>query len=154
MSALSQSSAASKADAGIAYCFEDLAVGMSASMTRTITESDVAKFATVTGDHNPLHLDPEYAATTIFKERIAHGMLTASFIPAVFATKLPGGGGIYVSQNLKFRAPVKIGDSVTARVEITGLIPEKHFATFKTQCFVGDKLVVDGEATLLVPSRQ
>jgi 3-hydroxybutyryl-CoA dehydratase len=133
--------------------FEDLAVGMTASYSKTVSEKDILQFAEATGDRNPLHMDAAFAAKTIFKERIAHGILTAGFISATFASKLPGPGGIYVSQSLKFKAPVKIGDVVTARVEITGLAPEKKFVNFRTQCFVGDKIVLDGEATLMLPSR-
>lgn len=133
--------------------FEDLAVGMSASIVRVVTDADIRKFAEATGDANPLHLDEDFAKTTIFKGRIAHGMLTASLISSVFATRLPGAGCIYVSQGFTFKAPVRIGDAVTARVEVTGLVPQKKFVTFKTQCFVGEKIVVEGEAVLLVPSR-
>lgn len=133
--------------------FEDMAVGAAASLTKVVTEADIVKFADATGDRNPLHLDAAFAATTIFKERIAHGILSAGVISATFASKLPGPGGIYISQNLRFKAPVKIGDAVTACVEVTALVPEKKFVTFKTQCFVGDKLVVDGEATLMLPGR-
>jgi 3-hydroxybutyryl-CoA dehydratase len=133
--------------------FEDLAIGMSASITRTMTDADIRKFADATGDTNPIHLDEEFAKASIFKTRIAHGMLTASHISSVFATRLPGAGCIYVSQSFTFKAPVRIGDAVTARVEVTGLVPEKRFAIFKTQCLVGEKVVVEGEAVLKVPSR-
>ena len=133
--------------------FEDLAVGQAATFSKTVTEADIVLFAGVSGDTNPVHLDAEYAATTIFKGRIAHGMLSAGFISAVFGTKLPGPGAIYVSQSLKFKAPVRIGDTVTARVEVVALAPEKKFATFKSQCLVGGKVVIDGEATLMVPTR-
>ncbi len=133
--------------------FEDLSVGMSASITRTMTDEDIRKFAEATGDTNPIHLDEEFAANSIFKTRIAHGMLTASHISSVFATRLPGAGCIYVSQEFKFKAPVRIGDDVVARVEVTGFVPEKKFVIFKTQCLVGEKVVVEGEAVLKVPSR-
>jgi 3-hydroxybutyryl-CoA dehydratase len=133
--------------------FEDLAIGMSASITRTMTDADIRKFADATGDTNPIHLDEEFAKASIFKTRIAHGMLTASHISSVFATRLPGAGCIYVSQSFTFKAPVRIGDAVTARVEVTGLVPEKRFAIFRTQCLVGEKVVVEGEAVLKVPSR-
>ena len=135
------------------YFFEDLREGMSDSFTKTVTEADIVKFAEVSGDTNPVHLDAAYAATTRFKQRIAHGMLSAGFISAVFGTKMPGPGSIYVAQSLKFRAPVKIGDSVTAKVEVTARAPEKKFVTFKTQCLVGDTVVIDGEATLMVPTK-
>lgn len=136
-----------------AYFFEDLAVGQSATFTKTVTEADIVKFAEISGDTNPVHLDAAYAATTMFKQRIAHGMLSVGFISAVFGTVMPGPGSIYVAQNLKFKAPVKIGDTVTARVEVTGNIPEKKFVTFKTQCMVNQKVVIDGDATLMVPTR-
>lgn len=133
--------------------FEDLALGMSASITRTMTDEDIRKFAEATGDTNPIHLDEAFARSTIFKTRIAHGMLTASHISSVFATRLPGAGCIYVSQEFRFKAPVRIGDDVTARVEVAGFVPEKKFVIFKTQCLVGEKVVVEGEAVLKVPSR-
>ena len=133
--------------------FEDLAIGMSASITRTMTDADIRKFADATGDTNPIHLDEEFAKASIFKTRIAHGMLTASHISSVFATRLPGAGCIYVSQGFTFKAPVRIGDAVTARVVVTGFVAEKEFASFKTQCLVGEKVVVEGEAVLKVPSR-
>ncbi|MEQ9447768.1 MAG: MaoC family dehydratase [Rhodospirillaceae bacterium] len=133
--------------------FENLSVGMSASVTRPVTEMDVFKFADVSGDSNPIHLDEECASASVFKTRVAHGMLTASFISAVLGTKLPGSGAIYVNQSLKFKAPVKIGDRVTTRVEVAEKNPDRNRVTFKTQCFVGDKLVVDGEAMLMVPGR-
>lgn len=135
------------------YYFEELSVGQSAVFGKTVTEADIAAFAGVSGDTNPVHLNEEWAKNTMFKGRIAHGMLSAAFISTVFGTKLPGPGCIYVSQMLKFKAPVKIGDTVMARVEITALTPEKKFATFKTTCTVGEKIVLDGEATLMVPSK-
>jgi len=135
------------------YFFEDLRIGLAAEFSKTITEADIEIYASVSGDTNPIHLNADYAAGTIFKDRIAHGMLTASFISAVFGTRLPGHGAIYVSQSLKFRAPVKIGDTVCARVEVVELIPKKKFAVFYTTCAVGDTMVLDGQATLWVPSR-
>lgn len=135
------------------YYFEELSVGQSAVFGKTVTEADIAAFAGVSGDTNPVHLNEEYAKNTMFKGRIAHGMLSAAFISTVFGTKLPGPGCIYVSQLLKFKAPVKIGDTVMARVEVTALVPEKKFVTFKTTCTVGDKVVLDGEATLMVPTK-
>jgi len=148
MSSAAQASAATQS-----YFFEDLKPGQTATFTKTVTEAEIIKFAEVSGDTNPVHLDAEYAAGTIFKQRIAHGMLSAGFISAVFGTLMPGPGAIYVAQNLKFKAPVKIGDVVTARVEVTGSAPEKKFVMFKTQCLVNDKVVIDGDATLMVPSR-
>ena len=140
-------------DASPQTLFEDLAVGMSASITRRMTDEDIRKFAEATGDANPIHLDEAFAAKSIFGTRIAHGMLTASLISSVFATRLPGAGCIYVSQDFKFKAPVRIGDDVTARVEVTGFVPHKKFVIFKTQCLVGLRAVVEGEAVIMVPSR-
>lgn len=135
------------------FIFEDLAVGMSAAFAKTVTEADIGIYAGVTGDFNPAHVNEEFAKDTMFKGRIAHGMLSAGFISTVLGTKLPGPGCIYVSQTLKFKAPVHIGDTVTARVEVTGTVPEKKFVILRTVCSVADKVVIDGEATLLVHSR-
>ena len=133
--------------------FEDMAVGMHATFAKTITDADLVLFVGVSGDTNPVHLDEDYAAGTQFKGRVAHGALTASFISTVLGTKLPGPGSIYVAQTLKFRAPVHVGDTVTARCEVTGIVPDRKFVIFKTQCFVRETLVIDGEATLKLPSR-
>lgn len=134
------------------HYFEDLKVGMTDVYSRTITESDIVLFCGISGDTNPLHLNKEYAARTRFRGVIAHGMLPASLISAVLGTKLPGPGAIYVSQNCRFRAPVRAGDTVVARATVTELVPEKHHARLETTCRVGGKIVIDGEATLLVPS--
>lgn len=133
--------------------FEDLSIGQSATFGKTISEADILMFAGVSGDTNPVHLDAEYAAATPFKERIAHGMLSAGLISAVLGTKLPGPGAVYVGQTLKFRAPVKIGDTVTARAEVIELDPSKRRVVLRTQCLIKGKVVVDGEATVMVPSR-
>jgi 3-hydroxybutyryl-CoA dehydratase len=133
--------------------FEDLTLGMEAELTRTVTDADVRAFAAVSGDDNPVHLDAAYAATTPFKERIAHGMLTASYISALLGVRLPGPGAIYISQTLSFRRPVKLGDEVIARVEITGLDPERARATFACKCSVGGKAVLEGEAVVMAPRR-
>lgn len=135
------------------YYFEELSVGQSAIFAKTVTEADIAAFAGVSGDFNPVHVNEDFAKDTLFKGRIAHGMLSAAFISTVFGMKLPGPGCIYVSQLLKFKAPVRIGDTVVARCEVTAMVPEKKFVTFKTTCSVGDKVVVDGEATLMVPTK-
>lgn len=135
------------------YFLEDLAVGMSAAYSKTVTASDIAKFAEVSGDNNPLHLDEAFAKTTRFKGRIAHGMLSAGFISTILGTQLPGPGSVYMSQSLRFTAPVRIGDTVTARAEITGIHAEKKRVTLATTCAVGDKVVIEGEALVLVPSR-
>lgn len=135
------------------YCFEDLAVGQSAEFGKTITDADIVLFAGISGDTNPLHLNDEYARQTMFKGRIAHGMLSAGLISTVFGTRLPGPGCIYVSQSLRFKAPVRVGETALARVEVTELVPEKRRAVFRTTVTVGATVVVDGEATLMVPSR-
>ena len=135
------------------YRFEDLQMGMTASVSRTVTEADILMFAGVSGDTNPVHLDAEFAASTMFGGRIAHGMLSAGLISAVFGTRLPGPGCIYLSQNLKFKAPVKIGDTVVARVTVKELKTEKRRATFSTVCTVGETVVLDGEAEIMVPAR-
>ena len=136
------------------YYFEDLKEGMQAVHSKTIGEADILMFAGVSGDTNPLHLDAEFAQDQHFGERIAHGMLSASLISTVIGTRLPGPGCIYVSQNLKFKAPVKIGDTVLARVEVTRLTTETRRARLKTTCLVGDVVVIEGDATVLVPSRK
>ncbi|HEY1722302.1 MAG TPA: MaoC family dehydratase [Magnetospirillaceae bacterium] len=132
---------------------EDLKVGMDAVMARTVTDADIVLYAGVSGDTNPIHLNQEYAATTIFKTRIAHGMLSAGFISAVLGTKLPGPGAVYVSQTLRFKAPVRVGDTVTARVEVTEIAMDRKRASFKTECLVGGKVVIEGDAVLMIPSR-
>jgi 3-hydroxybutyryl-CoA dehydratase len=126
---------------------------MSASFTRTVTEADIVLFTAVSGDLNPIHVNEEYARKTMFKGRIAHGILTAALISAVLGNQLPGPGCVYLSQTLKFLAPVKAGDTVTARATVTELVPEKKRVVLKTECFVDDKAVVDGEAVVMVPSR-
>lgn len=135
------------------YFFEDLKLGMVGIFAKTVTEADVIGFAGISGDFNPVHVNEAFAKDTMFKGRIAHGMLSAAFISTVFGTRLPGPGCIYISQALRFKAPVRIGDTVTARVEITELNADKKRATFKTACSVGDTVVLDGEATLMVPAR-
>ncbi len=135
------------------YFFEDLEVGMEASFRKTVEADDITAFAEISGDKNPVHLDDAYAAATIFKERIAHGMLTASYISAVFGTEMPGPGAIYVSQTLNFKAPVKIGDAVLAKVRVCELIAGKRRALFECQCLVDGKVVLEGQAMLMVPQR-
>ena len=133
--------------------FEDLSVGQTASFGKTVTEADILMFAAVSGDTNPVHINAEAAAASMFKERIAHGMLSAGFISAVLGTRLPGPGTIYLSQTLKFRAPVTIGQTVTATVEVTALDAAKKRATLKTTCAVAGKVVIEGEALVIPPSR-
>jgi 3-hydroxybutyryl-CoA dehydratase len=132
---------------------EDLSLGQSAELIRTVDEAAIVAFAAVTGDENPVHLDEAYAATTPFKTRIAHGMLSAAYISALIAGKLPGPGAIYMSQALKFTRPVKIGDVVTARATITAIDAEKGRVTLETVCEVDGKAVLEGEALIMVPRR-
>ncbi|MBX6369301.1 MAG: MaoC family dehydratase [Rhodospirillales bacterium] len=136
------------------YSIEDLSVGMTARYAKTITEADLVLFAGISGDCNPVHMNENYALSTPFKGRIVHGMLSASFLSTAIATKLPGPGSIYVSQNLKFRAPVRIGDTVEARVTIVEIVPAKNRVVLKTTCTVGETVVIDGDATVMVPTRQ
>lgn len=133
------------------YAFEDLSVGMSAVFSRTITDTDVRNFAGVSGDTNPMHLNHEYAQSTVFGDCIAHGMLTASFISTVIGTKLPGPGCLYVNQTLKFKAPVYIGETVFAKATVKELIPERRRAILLTECIVNDKVVLEGEAIVQLP---
>ena len=124
-------------DIGPGHFFEDLSIGMEARFAHTLTADDIAAFARVSGDFNPVHLDEAYAAATPFKRCIAHGILTASYISAVLGTKLPGPGCVYVSQTLTFKAPVYVGEEVIATVKITDLIPEKRRAIFFAVSKVG-----------------
>ncbi|HQS10932.1 MAG TPA: 3-hydroxybutyryl-CoA dehydratase [Xanthobacteraceae bacterium] len=133
--------------------FEDLTVGLSEELRKTIVSTDVVGFAEVTGDRNPIHLSEHFAAKTPFGTRIAHGLYTASLISAVLGTRLPGPGAVYISQTLNFRAPVKIGDVVVVRVEVAELIPERRRARLACTCKVGDELVLDGEAWVKVPAK-
>jgi 3-hydroxybutyryl-CoA dehydratase len=135
---------------------EDLAVGQRAETIRLVTQQDIEAFAEVSGDRNAVHLDADYAARTSFKGRVAHGMLSASFISGVLGTKLPGGGTIYVSQSLRFLAPVRPGDSVTTCVTIKEIRPtgrSRGEVVCSTTAHVGDVTVIEGEATVLVPKR-
>lgn len=134
-------------------CLEDLSVGQSARRSRTVTEADILAFAAVTGDENPVHMDEAYAAATPFKGRIAHGMLSAGYISAVLGVDLPGPGAIYLSQSLRFRRPVRIGDTVEATVTVAAIDRDKARVTLETVCSVAGKPVVDGEAVVMVSRR-
>jgi 3-hydroxybutyryl-CoA dehydratase len=138
---------------GHGYYFEDLSMGMAASYAKTITNDDILAFAELSGDVNPVHLSDDFAAGTIFKRRIAHGFLTGSLFSTVLGTKLPGPGCIYLSQSMKFKAPVYIGDEVVATLKITGLDPDKARATFACDCAVNGKTVLEGEAVMMVDRR-
>ena len=134
---------------------DTLGVGDSASVSKVIKESDIVQFAEITGDMNPVHLDEEYASGTPFGQRIAHGMLSAGLIGAVLAMKLPGLGTIYQEQTLKFLAPVKIGDTVTARVEVLEIGEKKKSAKLKTTCTNQEGVVVlDGVAVVRLPRKK
>ncbi len=132
------------------YYLEDLSVGMTSIYAKTVTDADIVMFAGISGDTNPVHLDALFADQTAFKGRIAHGMLSASFISTVLGTRLPGPGCIYLSQSLKFRAPVKAGDTVTARVTIRDIDAEKKRVVLDTVCTVGETVVIEGDALLMV----
>jgi 3-hydroxybutyryl-CoA dehydratase len=136
------------------YFFEDLSLGMSRVFSKTITEADLLMFAGVSGDTNPIHLDQDFASRTMFEGRIAHGMLTASLVSTVLGTRLPGPGAIYVSQSLRFLAPVRIGDTVIARASVAELMPERNRVRMHTICTVGERKVLDGEAVLMVPRKR
>ena len=134
--------------------FEDLSLGMTETYRKEVKSSDVVGFAEITGDRNPIHLSEHFAARTPFKGRIAHGLYTAGLISAVIGTRLPGPGAIYVSQTLRFLAPVKIGDTVVASVEVVDLNEQRRRAELKCRCAVGDTVVLEGEAVVKVPRRQ
>ena len=134
------------------YDIEDLRVGMSASFAKTITEADIVLFAGVSGDNNAIHTNEEFAATTQFGGRIAHGFLTASVISAAVANRLPGPGTVYLGQQLRFCAPVRPGDTVRAVVTVKSVDMQKAKAVLETVCFVRDKVVIDGEATVMTTS--
>lgn len=135
------------------YAIEDLTVGMEAVVSRTITETDLRNFSGVSGDTNPMHLNEEYARTTPFQGSIVHGFLSASLISAVIGTRLPGPGCIYMSQTLKFLAPVRVGDTVYAVATVKDIQPEKRHVVIRTTCYVKDTAVIEGEALIKVRSR-
>jgi 3-hydroxybutyryl-CoA dehydratase len=131
---------------------ENLEVGMMRSLRKVVTDQDIEMFAEVSTDRNPVHLDDSYAQDTIFEGRIAHGMLTAGLISAVIGEQLPGHGTVYLAQSLRFLAPVRPGDTVTAEVEVTEIDHKKRKVTLDTRCLVGGKKVLTGEAVVLAPS--
>lgn len=135
------------------YHYEDLTVGMTGEYARTVTEADIVMFAGITGDTNPVHLNQIYAEGTIFKTRIAHGSLLAGYISCILGTIMPGPGCIYLSQTLRFKAPVRIGDTVVATVTVVGKNDEKKRLTCSTTCMVGERTVLEGEAVVIAPSR-
>ncbi|MFQ8432653.1 MaoC family dehydratase [Amaricoccus sp. W119] len=134
------------------YDVEDLQPGMSAAFSKTITEADIILFAGASGDNNAIHINEEFAKTTPFGGRIAHGFLTASTISAAIANRLPGPGTVYISQGMNFLAPVRPGDTVQATVTVKDIVPERARVTLRTVCTVGDTVVVEGEAIVKVTS--
>ncbi|MEP1520959.1 MULTISPECIES: MaoC family dehydratase [Rhodobacterales] len=135
-------------------CIEDIEMGMTRYLRKQVTDKDIEMFAEVSTDHNPVHLDDEYAQDTIFEGRIAHGMLTAGLISAVIGEQLPGHGTIYMGQNLKFLAPVRPGDMVYAEVKVIDIEISKRRVKLDCHCSVDGKKVVIGEATVMAPSRK
>ncbi len=135
-------------------CIEDIEIGMTRHLTKTVTDRDIELFAEVSTDRNPVHLDDDYAQDTIFEGRIAHGMLTAGLISAVIGEQLPGHGTVYMGQTLKFMAPVRPGDQVRVEVEVTAVDYTKRRVTLDTRCLVDGKPVLKGEAVVLAPSRK
>merc|ERR1711991_1030489 len=136
------------------YFIEDLKVGQKAELKKKITENDILQFAELTGDNNPVHTNNEFAERTIFRKKIAHGFLSASFISTVIATKLPGPGSIYLNQSLKFLAPVFIGDIVNAQVTINDIQIENKKVILLTECFISEKKVLTGQAEILVSVKE
>jgi 3-hydroxybutyryl-CoA dehydratase len=135
-------------------CIEDIEIGMSRNLRKVITDRDIEMFAEVSTDHNPVHLDDDYANDTIFEGRIAHGMLTAGLISAVIGEQLPGHGTVYLGQTLKFLAPVRPGDMVNAVVTVTDMDIHKRRVTMETHCEINGKKVLKGEAVVMAPSRK
>ena len=135
-------------------CIEDIEMGMTRYVRKVITDRDIEQFAEISTDHNPVHLDDEYARDTIFEGRIAHGMLTAGLVSAVIGEQLPGHGTIYMSQNLKFLAPVRPGDLVYAEVKVVDMVIDKRRVKLDCRCEVNGKNVLVGEAIVLAPSRK
>ncbi|CAI8753700.1 MaoC family dehydratase [Pseudomonas soli] len=130
---------------------EKITVGMSASYSQTITDADIKSYAGLSGDHNPVHVNAEYAAESRFGKRIAHGLMSAGFFSAIFGTKIPGAGCVYVSQNLNFLRPVYIDDTVVAEVVVTQVDIEKKRVFFETTCKVKNKKVITGNAEIYIP---
>jgi 3-hydroxybutyryl-CoA dehydratase len=135
------------------YYVEDLKPGMSESYRHTVTERDIALFGELSGDMNPAHFDEDYAKTTPFKTRIAHGMLSASYISTILGMQMPGPGTIFMSLTTRFKAPVKIGDEVTAMCTVREVIAEKRRVIFDCVCKVKDLVVIEGEAMVMAPAR-
>lgn len=135
------------------YSIDEISIGMSVSYSQTVTDADVKQFAGLSGDHNPVHVDEVYAENSRFRKRIAHGLISASFFSALFGTKLPGKGCVYVGQNLNFKRPVYLGDTVTATVTVSRIDTFKKRVFFDTKCTVKNKVVIDGTAELFIPEK-
>lgn len=133
---------------------DELEVGQSAELERTVTEAHINLFAEASGDFNPLHVDEAFARTTMFRGRIAHGLLPASYVSAVVGTMLPGPGALYLAQTLTFSKPTRIGDVCTARVTVREIDRSTARVTLHTACYVGGEVVLEGEATVRVPRRR
>lgn len=131
--------------------FEDISIGMCESYSQTITDSDIKVFSGISGDKNPIHMDEEYAETSRFKKRIAHGLMSASYFSAIFGTRLPGPGCVYVSQSLNFLRPVYMGDTIKAEVTVTGVDEKRRRVFFDTLCKVKNKSVISGVAEIYIP---
>ena len=141
-------------DSFTSYFFEDLQLGQRETLMKTVMADDVVGFAQLTGDHNPIHLSDHFARKTRFGGRIAHGLYTASLISAVLGMRLPGPGAVYISQTLNFRGPVRIGDVVGIIVEVVELVSETRRCRLKCECLVDGKVVLEGEAIVMVPSNK
>ena len=137
----------------MSYAIEELLPGMSASFTKTVTERDIALFGEVSGDTNPVHFDEAFAQATPFKGRIAHGVLAASYVSTVLGMEMPGPGTIFVGLNVRFKAPVRIGDTVKATCSVREVLPERRRVIFDCACTVGDVVVLEGEATVMPPRK-
>ncbi|MBX2855541.1 MAG: MaoC family dehydratase [Rhodobacteraceae bacterium] len=133
---------------------EDMSVGMARTREKLITQAEISVFGDLSGDRNPVHFDPDYASKTMFGGVIAHGMLSAALISAVLGEDLPGHGAVYLAQTLNFRAPVRPGDLLIARVEVAEIIEVKRRVTLNCSCMVGDTVVLEGQAKVLAPSRE
>jgi 3-hydroxybutyryl-CoA dehydratase len=138
----------------MSYTIDDLKPGMSAEFTKMVSEHDITLFGEMSGDTNPVHFDEAFASTTPFKGRIAHGVLTASYISTVLGMQMPGPGTIFLGLNIRFKAPVRIGDTVTAVCTVRDVIAEKRRVVFDCVCKVGDTVVIEGEATVMPPARK
>jgi 3-hydroxybutyryl-CoA dehydratase len=138
----------------MSYTIDDLKAGMSAEFAKTVSEHDITLFGEVSGDTNPVHFDEAFASTTPFKGRIAHGVLTASYISTVLGMQMPGPGTIFLGLHIRFTAPVRIGDTVTAICTIRDILAEKRRVVFDCVCKVGDTVVIEGEATVMPPARK